>query len=217
MAQNIELLGATYNDVPSVVLPKVGGGSASFIDVSGTTAVAEDVEKDKRFILADGSEAIGTYEWNWMGKTYEWMNSPGSFSTTLDKTLFNGWTPSTTAKTIVTSSNLTTFSANMLNYEYLIRWSFQSNVVTNAGATLKVIPKNQAIEIWQSIHRRPSNYANLISKTYNGNACVTALTAPIIIYYNSSGVVTAAYTGNYGLYAAATAATFQVQRAIHRQ
>ena len=32
MAQNITLLGASYNDVPAVELPKTGGGTATFID-----------------------------------------------------------------------------------------------------------------------------------------------------------------------------------------
>ena len=32
MAKNISLLGADYPDVPAVVLPKTGGGSAIFVD-----------------------------------------------------------------------------------------------------------------------------------------------------------------------------------------
>lgn len=32
MAQSITLLGATYNDVPAVDLPKTGGGTARFYD-----------------------------------------------------------------------------------------------------------------------------------------------------------------------------------------
>lgn len=32
MAQNITLLGATYQDVPAVNLPKAGGGTATFIE-----------------------------------------------------------------------------------------------------------------------------------------------------------------------------------------
>ena len=32
MAKNISLLGADYPDVPAVVLPKTGGGSAVFVD-----------------------------------------------------------------------------------------------------------------------------------------------------------------------------------------
>lgn len=32
MAQNITLLGASYQNVPAVTLPKTGGGTATFID-----------------------------------------------------------------------------------------------------------------------------------------------------------------------------------------
>ena len=32
MAQNITLMGASYSDVPKVVLPKTGGGTAAFVD-----------------------------------------------------------------------------------------------------------------------------------------------------------------------------------------
>lgn len=32
MSQNITLLGATYNDVPAVKLPKTGGGQATFYE-----------------------------------------------------------------------------------------------------------------------------------------------------------------------------------------
>jgi len=32
MAQNITLLGASYEEVPAVTLPKTGGGTATFID-----------------------------------------------------------------------------------------------------------------------------------------------------------------------------------------
>lgn len=60
MAQNITLLGASYSDVPGVVLPKTGGGTALFTDVADTTAVAEDVAEGKLFHLADGSLATGT-------------------------------------------------------------------------------------------------------------------------------------------------------------
>lgn len=37
MAQNITLLGASYSDVPAVTLPKTGGGTAKFTDVTDST------------------------------------------------------------------------------------------------------------------------------------------------------------------------------------
>lgn len=60
MAQNITLLGANYSAVPSVLLPKTGGGSASFVDITDTTAAAADVASGKYFYAADGTRTLGT-------------------------------------------------------------------------------------------------------------------------------------------------------------
>ena len=60
MSQNITLLGASYQDVPSVLLPKTGGGTASFIDVSDTDAIASDVTAGKYFYTSDGVRTQGT-------------------------------------------------------------------------------------------------------------------------------------------------------------
>lgn len=60
MAQNITLLGASYSDVPAVDLPKTGGGTATFTDVTGTTATAPDVAQGKYFFTASGVLTLGT-------------------------------------------------------------------------------------------------------------------------------------------------------------
>ena len=43
MAQDISLLGAVYSDVPSVLLPKQGGGTAQFDDTTDADATASDI------------------------------------------------------------------------------------------------------------------------------------------------------------------------------
>lgn len=60
MAQNITLLGASYTGVPAVILPKTGGGLASFTDVSDTTAVASDVLSGRIIYDSTGVQTTGT-------------------------------------------------------------------------------------------------------------------------------------------------------------
>ena len=60
MSQNITLLGASYSAVPGVTLPKTGGGTATFYDVSDTTAAAADVASGKYFYTSAGVKTQGT-------------------------------------------------------------------------------------------------------------------------------------------------------------
>ncbi len=60
MAKNVTLLGASYEDVPAVQLPQTGGGTATFTDVSGTTALPEDVAAGKYYFTAEGEYTEGT-------------------------------------------------------------------------------------------------------------------------------------------------------------
>ena len=60
MAQNITLLGASYSAVPGVQLPKTGGGTALFTDVTPTTASAADVAQGKIFFDAQGQQQTGS-------------------------------------------------------------------------------------------------------------------------------------------------------------
>ena len=60
MSKNISFMGADYSDVPAVILPQTGGGTARFDDASVTTAVAGDVASGKIFLAADGTITTGT-------------------------------------------------------------------------------------------------------------------------------------------------------------
>lgn len=60
MAQNITLLGASYADVPAVNLPKTGGGTARFTDVTDTTATAAVVRAGNYFYNEAGTRTQGS-------------------------------------------------------------------------------------------------------------------------------------------------------------
>ena len=60
MAQNISLWNSVYSDVPAVTLPKQGGGTATFTDVTDTTAAASDVASGKYFYASTGVLTQGT-------------------------------------------------------------------------------------------------------------------------------------------------------------
>ena len=58
---NIALMGAIYSDVPAVLLPNTDGNTTKFVDISDTTAVANDVVSGKYFYLANGTKIEGSY------------------------------------------------------------------------------------------------------------------------------------------------------------
>ena len=55
MAQNVIINGVTYPSVPSVTIPKSGGGSAVFYDTSGANAAAGDILTGKSAYGSSGA------------------------------------------------------------------------------------------------------------------------------------------------------------------
>lgn len=65
MAQSISLWGATYSNVPAVLLPKTGGGTARFDDTSDASADATVINSGSSAyvngVKVSGSQVIQVY------------------------------------------------------------------------------------------------------------------------------------------------------------
>ena len=62
MAQSVIINGVTYADVPSVSIPKVGSGTASFVDTSDATLASGGEMLDGVTAYANGTKVTGTIE-----------------------------------------------------------------------------------------------------------------------------------------------------------
>lgn len=117
MAQNITLLGASYSAVPAVNLPKTGGGTATFTDVTDTTAAAADVATGKYFYTAAGVRTQGT-------------NSGGGGSTKNVQVYF-GYAETNAASYTATDVQLKVAKAG----SYKISWTGARNVATGTSGS----------------------------------------------------------------------------------
>lgn len=181
---NITLWGASYTDVPSVLLPKTGGGTEEFF--------------------------WGDANLSWLGKNVEVVNgSLYSKDYTLNNTDFKTWEPSTTAATIIASETLSpTVTLDLVNYEYALRWKFEFLPTYDGTQTNKARVVKCVADQWQVIQKRANSLANISAENPVGNSCVTLTSAAILEYYNSSSSHTYTWSASYGVYPALVAATF---------
>lgn len=126
----------------------------------------------------------------------------------LEDTTYPTWTPSTTATTIVPTSNAGTFTAtDLANYVYIQRWVTDATVKYVDGATMKAVPLRHISEMIQAIFRRAGNMSYIESGGISYNVVQTWFTAAMLEYDSTSGA-RGLYIGSYGFYPNLTAPTF---------
>ena len=117
---DIVIAGAQFNSVPSISIPKAGGGMADFLDttISADAATAADILSGKKAYV-NGSLITGTGSGGG-GSSYPWLGNGATKVGTIltntinlkDDTSYDSWTPSTTSTTIKAAS-----ATADLNYE----------------------------------------------------------------------------------------------------
>lgn len=210
MAQDIQIAGATFNAVPSIVVPVAGGGSATFVDPSPTTAAAADVASGKLFFSALGVLTQGTASgggggaYSWFGENAEKVSTVINKTINLkNDTIYDSWTASTTATTIKAASSTADYTLSNASgdYDYCFLMKAFCQPVYKSGATLKSTAYRfcyvYAYAFWGYADKTSmsametgspiSSYTNNNSGTYNVG----------YYYYNNNGTLVT-YNASYG-------------------
>lgn len=177
---DIIIAGSTYTEVPSIIVPKSGGGTAQYNE---------------------------TNFHDWMGDNPEFLSTVFTQDIKLSATSFGTWTASTTAGTILASASGTVTKLDMSKYEYFLVWTWCIDIAQLSGATMKAMPDRTYGEFYQVIHQRPYGLANFETMNDAYNYCTAMFTSSQYnIYYNTSGTHTWTTT-MYGVYCTNTAGT----------
>ena len=186
MSYDIQIAGSEFTSVPSIIVPQVGEGNAQFYAMNGNMD-----------FLGAGVELV---EQNY----YKNVDN-------LKNTLYNGWTPSTTAKAIVASVTLSDakFTATDVDkWAYYIVWECGVDVAYTGSPTLKALPIFNRALIVQNLIKRPDSFVNIQGTNCNATVNQAAYSGNFLRYYGTTtGSITYTWAASNGLYFGATAPT----------
>lgn len=207
MASNsIVLKGTTYNGVSSLEVPKSGGGTALFTDVSDTTAAAADVASGKYFYDASGAYTQGTASgggggdsWSWMGKNPTLVKTYAKEKVYFKDTSLPSWTWSTTASDIVAAAAYNdTFAADLTQYDYLVIYKLYVHYDYGNWTPVKAITGYSRVNSCYE-----TGYYSTVVAVQSGeydSAISYTNDAQFWAYYNNSSGVKTMGQFNYGLF-----------------
>lgn len=201
MAQNITLMGASYSAVPAVTLPKTGGGTASFTDVTDTTAAASDVASGKYFYTSAGVRTQGTASGGGGGSglTLLKTTSLGTLSTSSTSAADTGKTMTVTGyndyDVLVVDVSVDTLTNNRhTSTVSLVFLTGTSNVNTKNTYTVGSNKWNSKLGSTGTGSTRQSTSAYGI---YVNAATVSSSTMTLTFYYRYNSTNTGTINGSY--------------------
>ena len=199
MSQNISLWGASYSNVPSVTLPKAGGGTASFTDVTDTTATASDVASGKYFYTAAGTKTQGT------GTSGGYITQDANGYVVLSST--NG-VPTLISKTITQNGTYNASSDNVTGYSSVsVNISSGMNIATNCAANTY----GTSLTVYNV-----QNSPNAFVLVYDHSTISKSINSGCILFCSYDGTTTTAYRCSSGtLYALGYALTWSYNGNSH--
>lgn len=206
--RNIALLGATYSAVPQVQLPISGGGTATFTEVTDTTATASDVASGKYFYTSAGVRTAGTNSGggvasNFVHGTFTAQSSAGVQSVTIP---YTGSGYPIAAIVVVNggaynSSNTTWY--NSVQRYAVGQWTFTKAVMAstptystsgaaNQGVTTAIYKNSTSTST--SYTRTSAMNTNVLSSSNASNAAATC-----VRFKSSTSMSVYVNTSSYGL------------------
>lgn len=207
MPQNLRINNVIYQDVPYINIPTEQGGVATFYEGGGGGVIVPKTISTNGVYNATDDDADG-YSPVTVNVDLETVQEFSPITIELSRTDFATWTPSTSAKAILPTMTLGTFTASsMTDHDYIIRQRLFVDIKYKSGtSTAKGMCQLMAGENWYIVTRRASTVAMLNSQTMNTNVAAAVANIWVLKYYNTSW--TMIYSSSYGIYPANTAPTF---------
>lgn len=198
--RNISLLGATYSAVPAVTLPVSGGGTATFTEVTDTTATASDVASGKYFYTSAGVRTQGTNSGGGGGTIVsKTITTNGTYNASDDNA--DGYSPVTVN---IPSSSWTLIKYDTLTVNTTSTTAAEAGTIAcgssawTANDVIWVHIRGQSGKRAGYFYGTDAMFVNYRAKNSSTSACSTP--AIQVIRVGSNGSYTVA-TGQYGVFA----------------